>query len=422
MSSKHQEINLMDKINYTQMYPYELYKQQREHGEVVRIKDAWLATSYNAVKDVFSDHRFRAVHPSEMAPQMILGNMNPILKAIIKPPLSYIINKQVQTTLTRDWIIFSNPPDHTRIRKLAQKAFTPKAIKAMRPSITKITKELLDQLEDKPKFDLIDSFAYPLPIAMIAEVLGLSEDNSLEFKHWSKDIINGFTAEAINSDVRKKAKVAIEGTVQILQEEVDFRDSNRGDDVISNLLNAKDEDEETITEQEIISNLILLLIAGHETTVNLIANTTYALLNNPNQFDLLKREPSLVDNTLEESLRYDPPLTLTTRKATEDMEFYGAQLKKDDVVEVSMFAANRDAEMFDNPNSFDINRPNARKHLAFGKGIHFCLGAPLARAEGEIAFSEMIKRFPTMKFDPTKHPERKVNFPFSSFEHFTILK
>jgi len=415
------ESNLQEKLDYSEMYPYDLYSNMRKHGDLVRMGESWLAVGYDAVQQIFVDRRFEAVHPSETIPNMILGDMNWLVQAVLKPPLKFIINRQTQMKMTRDWIIFQNPPDHTRIRRLAQEAFTPKAIEAMRPKIAKITNDLLDLLESKSSFDLVEEFAYPLPIAMIAEVLGLSEDNSREFKGWSKDIIRGFSFDSSDSEVRERAKTAIEGTVNIFKEEIDYRQDHRGDDVISNLLNAKQEDE-AISEDEMISNLILLLIAGHETTVNLITNTIYALLTNPEQFEMLKNDHSLLDNTIEESLRFDPPLTVTSRKAAEDIDLQGYHIEAGSMIQVCIYGANRDPSKFENPDSFEITRSNSRRHLAFGKGIHYCLGAPLARAEADIAFSEIIKRFPDMRLDPENHPKRKDSYPFSTFESFKILK
>ena len=408
-------------FNFDNPYPYTHLLDLLQKGPMLKVEDgAWLATSYEAVNSIFRDKNFLTSNPALMMPQTILKNRNSLIKALATPPLKFLINRDKQVQITKSWLVFSNPPDHTRLRKLTQTAFTPRAIKALLPRVKEITYQLMDLLEEKQEFDLIKEFALPLPITLISEILGISQENTDQFKNWSKSILQGFQSITMNKD-RSETLKAVTEIRSFLDDVISEKQSNPGEDVISYFITAN-EDNERLSRDEMISNIVLLLFAGHETTVNLIGNTLYALLANREQYELLLGDKSLVTNTTEESLRFDPPLITTIRRVKADMDFMGIPLKKNDVVDVAIFTANRDPQKFENPNAFDITRNNAKDHLAFGQGIHFCLGAPLARAEAEIAFSEIIDRFPHLQLSETKKPQRFNSFGFSSFAELYLTK
>lgn len=287
-------------------------------------------------------------------------------------------------------MLFSDPPDHKRLRGLAQKAFTPAMIDGMRGRIQEITDELLAGLEAKPSAQLIDEFAFPLPIIVICEILGVPSEDRDKFRLWSNSLIEGQSGEAGVSVYQHMNQFT-----QYLGEWFSQVRKAPGDDFISRLI-AAEEAGERLTERELYGLVSLLIIAGHETTVNLIGNTVLALLKHPEQQQELCKHPELIPQAIEESLRFNGPVEFSTsRWAAETFEFKGKTIHRGDLVIVALNAANHDPDQFDSPELFDIHREKS-PHLAFGKGIHFCLGAPLARLEGEIAIDGLLKRFPGM--------------------------
>ena len=288
-------------------------------------------------------------------------------------------------------MLFSDPPDHRRLRGLVQKAFTPKLVADMRSHIQSIADDLLDNLPSQEKMNLIDEFAFPLPIIVISEILGVPLEDRDKFRMWSNTVINATTAEdreLFQQHEQEFTDYLMASFAKVRQEP--------GDDLISQLV-AAEESGEQLTERELLGVVSLLIIAGHETTVNLIGNGILALLEHPEQRDLLIQQPELIHQAIEEMLRYNGPVEFSTsRWASEDMEFRGQQIAKGELVVVALDSANRDEEQFKDPDVFDITREKSA-HLAFGKGIHLCLGAPLARLEGEIAISTLLNRFPNMR-------------------------
>lgn len=417
-------ISRKDKYNFEKdnVYPSNNLLEYLDKAPMIKLKEGgWIALSYEAVNTIFKDKRFLTSNPAFFIPRNMLRNRNPVVKKVAIYPLNFLIKNNKQVKITKSWLNFSNPPDHTRLRKLCQTAFTPRAIKALRPRMEEITFQLLDAIDDKKEFDFIRDFALPLPITMISEILGISHENGGQFKKWSQNILLGFGLNGASKEQREKTSQTIDEIRPFLEEEISNKKDNPGEDVISYFVNAND-DNERLTKDEMVSNIVLLLIAGHETTVNLLGNTIHSLLANREQYELLKGDISLLDNTIEESLRFDPPLVSTPRKVSEDMEFMGYSLKKNEPLDLSIFSANRDPEMFENPNTFDITRKNSKSHLSFGQGIHYCLGAPLARTEGEIAFSEIIERYPNLKLSNTHTPQRARSFAFSTFAELIVTK
>ncbi len=297
--------------------------------------------------------------------------------------------------------LFLDPPDHTRLRKLASKAFAPKVVRGLEPDITALVNSLLDQIDEQGRFDVVADLAYPLPVAVICRLLGVPIEDEPKFS-WasallarSLDPFITFTGEVPDdSEERMQAGVWLRG---YLAELIELRRGHPGDDLMSRLI-AVEEAGDQLTEQEIITTCNLLLIAGHETTVNLIANAILAMLRHPTQWAALGNDPARAAAVVEETLRYDPPVQLMGRIAGEDMRIGEVTVPKGDTMSLLLAAAQRDPDANERPDEFDPDRETIR-HLAFGHGPHFCLGAPLARLEASIALSAVTARFPNARID-----------------------
>ncbi|UOQ93464.1 cytochrome P450 [Halobacillus shinanisalinarum] len=291
-------------------------------------------------------------------------------------------------------MLFSDPPDHKRLRGLVQKAFTPKMIEGLRGRIEEITNELLDNVQEKGQMNLIDDFAFPLPIIVICEMLGVPSQDRDKFRTWSNTLVEASN----NPEKAEQVETHMTEFVMYLKQLCAERRQNPKDDMISKLIQSEEEGD-SLSEQELYGVISLLIIAGHETTVNLITNGVFALLENPEQKEQLKNDPDLIDSALEEFLRYNGPVEFSTdRWASEMVELRGKTIAKGDHVIVALDSANRDPEQFEDPDLFDITRGKS-KHLAFGKGIHFCLGAPLARLEAEVAVTTLLFRMPEIQLN-----------------------
>ena len=303
--------------------------------------------------------------------------------------------------------LFLDPPDHTRLRGLVSRAFTPRVVEELRPRILELVDELLDAAAEKGSIEIIEDLAYPLPVDVICELLGVPSEDHVQFREWSRETARSLDPEEVlPPEVREKRVKTMEAFSQYFQDLIAERRKHPGQGLIDGLI-ATEEAGDKLSEEELLSTCILLLVAGHETTVNLIGNGMLALLRHPDQLELLRNDPSLTTGAVEELLRYDPPVQLTGRTALEDMEVGGATIKKGRQSVLLLAAANRDPERFENPDTLDITRADNR-HLAFGFGIHACLGAPLARLEGEIAFRRLCDRFEGLQLI-TDAPEYKEN-------------
>jgi cytochrome P450 len=287
-----------------------------------------------------------------------------------------------------------DPPDHTRLRALVNISFTPRLVEQWRERVQAIANELIDTIEQQGEreFDLIDEFAFPLPIIVITEMLGVPTEDRASFREWSNALLDGAGDPESFQKVREKMG---EFTLYV-RNLIATKRQQPGDDLIGRLLVAE-ADGDKLNETELLAMIFLLLVAGHETTVNLIGNSTLALLQNPTQKQLLVEKPSLMKNAVEEFLRFHSPVAVGTgRWVGEDLEFGGKQMRRGDSVVVSLAAANHDPAEFAQPDDLDITRQENR-HLAFGMGIHYCLGAPLARMEGQIAIGTLLRRLPNLR-------------------------
>jgi cytochrome P450 len=297
-----------------------------------------------------------------------------------------------------------DPPDHTRLRSLVSKAFTPRVVEGLRPRIQQIVDGLLAGVRDAGTMDLIEEFAYPIPVNVICEMLGVPVEDHERFKGWSLDIARGLDSILLptDSEVPKRSAAARTGLAEYFRELIARRRAAPRADLLSALI-AAEEAGDKLSENELLATCILLLIAGHETTVNLIGNGTLALLRHPDQLRRLRDNPALIGTAIEELLRFDGPVQRTARIPSEDVVINGRKIPKGEMVMPFIGAADRDPAQFPEPDRLDIGRIDNR-HIAFGWGIHFCLGAPLARVEGQIAINTLVQRLPDLAL-ATESPE-----------------
>jgi pimeloyl-[acyl-carrier protein] synthase len=307
------------------------------------------------------------------------------------PPMSPFIQERLDVFGSAPRVVFSDPPVHTRLRRLVSRAFTPKRIRDLEPRISEFTKILLDRVAEKGTFEVMGDLANVLPVMVIAEMLGVPPEDYLTFKQWSDRVIESDNTPP-GTPLPEVVKDAFRSLREYFINEIEKRRRSPGQDLVSALVASRDE-VEALTEEELITFVVLLLLAGNETTTNLIGNGMLALGRNPEQMQKLTREPQLMPRAIEEMLRYDCPVQSTARYPKSDVTIDGVELKANTVTFVMVAAANRDPEQFPNPDTFDITR-NPNEHLAFGEGIHYCLGAPLARMEGAIAIGIALTRFP----------------------------
>ncbi len=297
-----------------------------------------------------------------------------------------------------------DPPDHTRLRGLVSKAFTPRVVEGLRPRIQQIVDGLLDGVTARGSMDLIEEFAYPIPVIVICEMLGVPVEDHERFKGWSLDIARGLDLIWLGpeSEVGRRSVAARQSLAEYFRGLIAQRRAAPRGDLLSGLI-AAEEAGDKLNEVELLATCILLLIAGHETTVNLIGNGTLALLRHRDQLQRLQRDPGLIAGAIEELLRFDGPVQRTARIPSEDIVIGGRTIAKGEMVMPFIVAADRDPVQFPDPDRLDIGRADNR-HIAFGWGIHFCLGAPLARIEGQIAISTLVRRMPKLEL-ATAQPE-----------------
>jgi cytochrome P450 len=367
--------------------PYSAYKYMHESAPVFWSKkvNAWIVSPFLEVEEGL--HGEQLIANGRIA--AAASHFTPEERE--KYPVS-------QWTLNR-YMNFQDPPDHTRFRRLISKSFTPRSISAMEPKIELIVSRLLDEVTKKESFNLVDDFSFQLPSLVICELLGMPIEKQEDLKRWA-DGLAGFIASAqVTTEKAKFAEtVALEAQDYLKQLFEEIR-KNPGENLLSRVLTAPPEDDK-LTDQELAALTVNLFFAGFETTEGLISNMVRALSDNPDQLELLRNNPELIDPAVEETLRFDSSIQKQSRIAGEDIEIHGQKIKKGDYVHFMIGAANRDPLRFSNPERFDITRKDAG-NVSFGHGIHFCIGAPLARLEARIAIRQLIERMPRIKvIDP----------------------
>jgi cytochrome P450 len=308
-------------------------------------------------------------------------------------------------------MLFMDPPDHTRLRRLVSKAFTPRAIESLRGHIGEIFDSLLADWNGDESFEVMSGLAYPLPVIVICELLGVPVDDRYQMEGWSSDASRLLDFAQIDEDIAMKGMIAAMNFINYFNGLFEARRAAPQDDLLTELIKAEDEGDK-LTEEELRSIVLLLFVAGHETTMNLIGNGLFALLSHRDEWERLVADPSLVPSAVEEALRYDGPVHLTGRIATCELEVGGHVVQKGGQVVTLLAAANRDPDKFPDPDRFDVGRTD-NHHLTFSHGIHYCLGAALARLEGQVVFDRLVRSYPGLRLacDPDEVEYR---------EHFVL--
>lgn len=360
--------------------PFPTYARLRVEQPVCQVKagrlNAWLVTRYDdAVAVLKDDKRFvknrRQVQTEEQSAKR--GWMPAFLRPLEKN------------------MLYVDGPDHARLRGLVHKAFTPQRIEEMQGRVHAVANQLIDEMQTKRKIDLLNDFALPLPLTVIADLLGIPTADRGRFSRWTKEIIKPPSTKTLFQMVP-----ATWFFMRYLRQLFEARRTEPRDDLLTALLQAE-ESGDRLSEDELLAMVFVLIVAGHETTMNLIASGMLALLEHPDQLERLRKEPELIKSTVEELLRFTNPVETTTERfAAEDVTLAGAEIKRGELVLVALASANRDEQIFDNPDKLDITRPKNR-HLAFGQGVHYCVGAPLARLESSIAINLLIQRLPNLQ-------------------------
>lgn len=372
--------------------PYPSFELLRENQPLMKTPlGFWVASRYADVQMILKDRRFGKGFEERM--KMRNGDD--------------VFDNPVYANM-RTWMLVQDPPDHSRLRGLVSKAFTARRIEGLRPQIQTLVDELLDRVAPRGRMDFIRDFAYPLPVNVICDMLGIPPEDRSHFEFGSK----------ISGRLIDPTPVSAEELQEIgngfARQEAYFRDlfarrrAEPQDDLTTVLVQAE-EAGERLTEAELVGNVILLFGAGHETTVNLLGNGLLALLQNPDQYARLRNNPDLVPGAIEEMLRFDSSVQMTGRTALEDVEVNGITIPKGDHIINLLGSANRDGAAFDAPESFRVDRKDVRP-MSFGGGIHFCLGAQLARVEADIAFRSLLARLPDLRLEKPDEPDWRPTF------------
>ena len=367
--------------------PYPLLAALREHDPVhwsTKYR-SWFVTRFDDVSASLRDGRFSSDRITPYRRAKLEGpGIDPALRSAFG--------------VLENWMVFKDPPDHTRLRKLLSRAFTPRAVSRIRPRVAEIADELLDAAvaDGAGRTDLIRDVSYPLTASVIAEMLGVPRTDQDRFKDWSDQITGLVFGGMSDADRHTVGANGMAELTEYLSDLVTAHERRPADDLLSALITARDDDD-ALSHDEVISTGVLLLFAGHETTTNLIGSGMLALLRHPEQRRLLDTDPALMASAVEEILRFDGPAKTVARVMSSDVELRGRTLRRGQRVFLSPSAGNRDPEVFHEPDTFDITRRQGRQ-LGFGVGMHYCLGAPLARLEASVAIPRVLERLPGLRF------------------------
>jgi cytochrome P450 len=383
--------------------PYPLLRQLREE-DPVHWSDSiggWILTRYDDIVITFKD----TAH---------FSNEGRLAKAVAYlPPETRAEFKTFESHYQQKSLIHSDPPDHTRLRALVTKAFNARVVEGMRPRMQEVVNEVFDAAQQAGKLDIINELAIPLPVTVLAEILGVPKADVHLFKDWADGLLAFQGVNKPPVHVLRRSQESILGMREYLGDLLKDKLHHPGQDLLSELAAAESEGEK-LSETELVNTCITLLVAGHETTTSLIGNGTWALLNFPDQWQRLKDDPSLLVSAIEEILRFESPVARQPRLMKQDAEMGGKTLRAGEMLFQMLNAANRDPAYFTDPDRFDIGRQKNR-HIAFGLGVHFCVGALLARTEGQVVFSTLVARFPNIRlvhekpdWDPHKPNSRML--------------
>lgn len=352
--------------------PYPYYAYLRQHAPVHQVKDMgyWVITRYD---DVFSALRNPQVFSSSFFMAALMGEFSPFLAEV---PL----------------MIGCDPPNHTRLRKLVNRAFTPRRIASLEAHLHKMVHSLLDQAAAEGAFDLTRDLAIPVPVMAIAELLGVPPERYRDFRRWTACVIQGTNGgTALPPEMRAEIRQSTDELHAYFRAAIAAYRQKPGDNLISDLVRAEEENQ-VLTADEVMNMVLLVMFGGSETTTNLIGNMMLALLDNPDQLAAVRANPSLAPQVVEEAVRYDAPVQGLFRQTTQDVELSATKIPAGSVVQLMFGSASRDERKFSDPDRFDILR-NSDGHVSFGFGIHFCLGAQLARLEAKVALEGLLQRF-----------------------------
>jgi len=365
--------------------PYPLYRQLRSEDPVHwdPFLHAWVVTRYADVVQVLHHFSANRTPTPEQLSELNLSALNPIAEVMVRQ------------------MLFLDPPDHTRLRALASAAFTPRRVEQLRSHIQDVMNTLLDEVVGKGSMDVIEDFASPAPAIVTAELLGVPARDHVQLKTWSQDFAEMLGNFQHNPDRFSRVLRSVENLCSYFQNEMREQRTSPRDGLIRAMMEAE-VDGASLTEEEIVANLIVTMVGGQETTTNLIGNGLLTLLRHPEEMERLRTDSSLIPSAVEELLRYESPSQHTARLAPADVELGNRQIRKRQAVIAVMGAGNRDPERFEDPDRLDLARKDNR-HLAFGWAAHFCFGAALARLEGQIAFETLLRRLTNLKLD-TKAP------------------
>lgn len=376
--------------------PYPVYRRLREEDPVhwSDTWSVWVMTRYDDIQAVLRD-------PETFSNRGRFASLMGQLPAHIQLQAASVTRHNSSGMLQED------PPNHRRLRTLVRDAFTPRVIDGMRPRVREIIDGFLDEIDPTEPFDLIERLAFRLPITVISELMGLPRADSERFALWADDVASFQATGHADADNARRAARAIEAVEDYFREVCDARRRTPADDLISRLVMAREEGDR-LTQEELLNMCVNLLFAGHQTTEHLIANGLHALLRHPDQLRLLYEQPDLLPSAVEECLRYESPIQRAWRRVDVDTTVRGRTLRAGDLVFAMLGSANRDPDVFDDPDRFDITRsPN--RHLAFGYGIHFCIGAPLARLEAPLALGALLERWPGLRLAGESTRERNIH-------------